>query len=102
MSISQNSTMTVGNVMVATTQNRGHSIDFHADRITDKLISVSENAHPAIKAQALHYKEVMRQIIYLGIKDAISSDRTTLINVLEKNGLSDFKTLIEALKSKTE
>ncbi len=92
--------LTVGNVLVSTTQNGGHSIEFHADRITNKLISISETAPAEIKAQALHYRDIMRTIIYLGIKDAIASDRTTLINTLEKNGLSDFKTLVEALKTK--
>lgn len=84
----------VGNVMVATTENGGHSPEFYAERITARLISVSENAPPPIKAQALQYQESMRLIVYDGVKRAIRSDRATLAIELKAHGMHEAAALV--------
>jgi len=73
-----------GTVGVVTTNNGGHSPEFYADRIVDRLIYVSDNAPEPIKAQALAYRESMRAIVLDGIKRAILSDRATQLHRLER------------------
>ena len=42
----------VMDVQVSTTNNRGHDPQFWVDRVMERLLSVSENADPMVKAQA--------------------------------------------------
>jgi len=49
-------TTAVGNVMIATTSNRGHTPEELAERCAERLISVSQDAHPALRDQALAFK----------------------------------------------
>ncbi len=68
-------TMEMGQVWVQAEEGKGHSVEFFADRIVDRLIYVSDEAPDPIKAQALAYKDSMREIIIDGLKRAIASDR---------------------------
>jgi hypothetical protein len=81
--------MHAGTVGVVTTENRGHDIEFHVERLLDRLIYVSKNAPEPIKAQALVYKDSMRAILLDGIKRAIQSDRTTIAAMLSRNGMPE-------------
>jgi len=73
-------------VTVKTTQNRGFTPEEVAERCAEKLISVSENAHPAIRDQAKAYKAQMETIIAFYMREAIKSDRTTIHNALTDAG----------------
>ena len=42
----------VGDVVVATTQNKGHDPDFWADSATKRIVSVGKNSHPLLVEQA--------------------------------------------------
>ena len=42
----------LGNVMVATTQNKGHDPEFWAEQVTHKIVGISETAAPHIRQQA--------------------------------------------------
>jgi hypothetical protein len=81
--------MHAGIVDVVTTENRGHDIEFHVERLLDRLIYVSKNAPEPIKAQALVYKDSMRAVLLDGMKRAIQSDRTTIAAILSKNGMPE-------------
>lgn len=81
--------MAVGTFGVVTTSNGGHDLDFYADRIVERLISVSETAPEPIKAQALHYKNSLRLVVRDGLERAVRSDRTTLVAKMERAGLAD-------------
>ena len=50
-------TGSVGNVNVLTSDNGGHSNEQLTELALDKLISVSDKAHPAIQAQARAFKD---------------------------------------------
>ena len=43
---------TIGSVEVKTTQNEGFKPEYWTERIMERLISVSDNADPMVKAQA--------------------------------------------------
>ena len=73
-------------VKVQTTQNRGFSPDEVAERCVDKLISVSDTAHPAIRDQAKAFQKHMEKVVAFYMREAIRSDRTTVYNALRDAG----------------
>ena len=52
----------------------------------NKIIGISDNAHPAIRDQAHAYRKEMEKIIELYMKQAIKSDRTTVYNAIKDSG----------------
>ena len=54
---------TLGQVSVQTTQNKGLSPEYWTERILEKLVSVSENADPMVRAQAEAFKEQIEKVI---------------------------------------
>jgi hypothetical protein len=87
LSVSTGASM--GQVGVATTSGGGHSLEFFAERIVARLISVSETAPEPIKAQALHYRDQMLVIVLDGLRRAQASDRAYLF-AGQKNPNSGF------------
>ena len=73
-------------VSVETTNNRGFTPEETAKRCVDKIIGISDNAHPAIRDQAHAYRKEMERIIALYMKQAIKSDRTTVYNSIKDSG----------------
>jgi hypothetical protein len=78
----------VGNVMVATTNGRGHSPEELAGHALDKIIRISGEMPPEIRDQVLAYKEKLRYILTDYISRGQQSERTTIIAALEKEGHS--------------
>ena len=70
--------ITVGSVGVQTTDNRGFTPEETAVRCVNKIIGISDNAHPAIREQAHAYRKEMEKIIAIYLVQAIKSDRTTV------------------------
>jgi hypothetical protein len=68
----------VGSVFVNTTQNRGFTPEEVAQHCVDKIISVGNDSHPAIREQAIAFKESIQSIVTFYIKEAIRNDRATL------------------------
>ena len=87
----------VGTVGVATTQNIGHDPDFWAERATKRIVSIGGNCHPLIAQQAEAFREAVLQQISYYIKEAIKSDRTTLIAELEKQGQQEMANILRRL-----
>lgn len=83
-----------GSVRVETTNNDGHSPEFFAERLVEKMISISLDAPPEIRMQALAYRESIRSICLGMIERAILSSRTKLIVELRKSGMEDAANLI--------
>lgn len=82
-------------VTVKTTENRGFSPDEVAERCVEKLISVSDTAHPALRDQAHAFQRHMKKVVAFYMREAIKSDRTTIYNALCDAGHPD---LAEALR----
>ena len=78
--------MSVGSVEVKTTNNRGLHLKRLLNLCVDSLMIVSDDAPPAIKDQALAYKEQMQAVIAVYMKQAIQSDRTTVYNAIKDAG----------------
>ena len=84
-------------VEVHTTQNRGFSPEEVAERCADKIISVSDGAHPAIQAQAHAFKKRIVKLIEFYLREAVKSDRTTVYNALTDAGHPELAELIRRL-----
>jgi len=89
--------MEIGDVLVTTTQNKGHNPEFWAQSAADRIVSVGGNCHPAIAQQAEAFKESVRVTALHYIKEAIKSDRVTLIGELERQGHKDMADIIRSL-----
>ena len=79
---------------VHTTQGRGHTPEELANFAVDKIMYVSKDANPLIKEQAEAFKEHIRHVLVQYLKQAVTSDRTTLANKLRDAGHSDLVKLL--------
>ena len=89
--------MSVPIVSVITTQNRGQTPEEVAARCVEKIVEVSENAHPALRDQAIAYRDTVQQVITLYMKEAIKSDRTTIYNAIKEAGYPELAENIRRL-----
>tara|TARA_R100001129_G_scaffold84865_1_gene57663 strand:+ start:1344 stop:1634 length:291 start_codon:yes stop_codon:yes gene_type:complete len=88
---------TIGQVAVQTTQNKGLSPEYWTERIMERVVSVSDNADPMVRAQAEAFKEQIEKVILIYIKQAILSDRSTVAGMLEKQGHKEMANIIRRL-----
>ena len=84
-------------VTVHTTENRGFTPDEVAERCVEKLISVSDTAHPAIRDQARAFQKHMEKVVAFYMREAIRSDRTTVYNALNDAGHPELADAIRRL-----
>jgi len=82
---------------VKTTENRGFTPDEVAERCVEKLISVSDRAHPAIRDQAKAFQRHMEKVVAFYMREAIRSDRTTVYNALIDAGHPELADAIRRL-----
>jgi hypothetical protein len=73
-------------VTVSTTSGRGHTPEELAELCANKLISVSEDAHPAIREQAKAYRAAIIHVVTRYMKEAVTNDRATVYNALVQAG----------------
>ena len=58
----------LGDIGVATTEYKGHSPEFWAERCTLRICGISENAAPHIRQQAEAYRlAIYEQVLYLSL-----------------------------------
>jgi len=88
---------TIGQVAVQTTQNKGLGPEYWTERILERLVSVSDNADPMVKAQADAFKDQIEKVILIYMKQAILSDRSTVAGMLEKQGHKEMADIIRRL-----
>jgi hypothetical protein len=82
-------------VSVQTTNHRGFTPEEVAERCVDRLINVSDQAHPGIREQAHAYRRHMLAVVAFYMREAVKSDRTTVYNALSKAG---YKELAEQIR----
>jgi hypothetical protein len=86
-------------VNIQTTENRGFTPDEVAERCVEKLISVSDTTHPAIRDQAQAFKKHMEKVVAFYMREAIRSDRTTVYNALKDAGHPKLAELIRYIQT---
>ena len=84
-------------VGVRTTNHRGFTPDELAEQCMEKVISVSDNAHPGIRDQARAFSKHIEKLIAYYMRQAIRSDRTTVCNALVDSGNPKLAELIRRL-----
>ena len=89
--------MEVGNVLVATTEHKGHDPEFWAQAAAGRIVSVGGSCHPVIAQQAEAFKDSVQKTVDFYIREAIKSDRTTLIASLEQQGHKDMADILRRL-----
>ena len=82
---------------VATTSKRGFTPEELAARCADKIVNVSETAHPALRDQAVAFKTAIEGLLAHYMRQAIASDRTTVYNALSDAGHPELAELIRRL-----
>jgi len=87
----------LGSVMVFTTENEGHTPEFWAEQLTNKIVSVSEHAEPHVRQQALAFRKYIYDVLLNGIRNAITSDRVTIRGKLSAQGHEDMANIIKEL-----
>jgi len=84
-------------VQVNTTANRGFTTDELAQQCVSRLISISEDADPALREQAKVFEKQALFLIKTYLDKAVQSDRTTLYNRLSESGQSELAELIRRI-----
>jgi len=84
-------------VGVQTTSNRGFTPEELAERCADKIVSVSQTAHPTIRQQAEAFKEQVEYTVLHYLRQAAASERTTVYNAIQEAGQPELAELIRRL-----
>jgi hypothetical protein len=84
-------------VGVRTTENRGFTPEELAQQCVEKIISVSDDAHPGIRDQARAFQKHIETLVAYYMRQAIRSDRTTVYNALNDAGHPELAELIRRL-----
>jgi hypothetical protein len=87
----------LGIIEVHTTEEGGHSVDFWAKLCVEKIIQASEEAPEKVQEQVQEYKDNITKVIEEYMQNAIKSDRITINNKLDKEGLTQASDLIRKL-----
>ena len=88
----------LGNITVDTHQHRGHPPEYWAEKATERLCGISENAAPHIKQQAEAFRLSIYNTILYYIKQSINSERCTMKNILAKQGHDDLAKILTEIK----
>jgi hypothetical protein len=87
----------IGDVVVKTTEHRGLSPEELAERAVEQIVSVSSSVDPIVRQQAEAFKNRIYHVVLGIIKQAIKSDRTTLVNEFIQQGHPDIADIIRRL-----
>ena len=87
----------MGDVVVKTTDRRGLSPEELAERAVEQIVGISSSVDPIVKQQAEAFKSRIYHVVLGIIKQAIKSDRTTLINEFIQQGHSDIADILRRL-----
>jgi len=87
----------VGNVIVTTTENCNLGPEHWANRATEQVISIGEDAHPLIVDQARAFKDRIRQVFKHYMETAINEDRSKIVTLLRSAGHNDLANSVEKL-----
>ena len=87
----------IGDVVVKTTEHRGLTPEELAERAVEQIVSVSSSVDPIVRQQAEAFKNRIYHVVLGIIKQAIKSDRTTLMNEFIQQGHPDIADILRRL-----
>ena len=80
--------ISVGDIEVLTTNNKGHSIEEVAQMAADRILYVADEAPPPIRDQAIAFKDTLKQTLIYYMRQAVEQDRATICAKLRQHGYS--------------
>ncbi len=87
----------MGDVVVKTTEYRGLSPEELAERAVEQIVGISSSVDPIVRQQAEAFKSRIYHMVLGIIKQAVKSDRTTLVNEFIQQGHSDVADILRRL-----
>ena len=87
----------VGGFEVQTTNERGHTPEELAANAVAKIINIADSADPVLRQQAEAFRSRIYHVVLGIIKQAVRSDRTTLVNEFIQQGHSDVADILRRL-----
>jgi hypothetical protein len=87
----------MGDVVVKTTENRGLFPEELAERAVEQIVGISASVDPVVRQQAEAFKSRIYHVVLGIIKQAIKSDRTTLMNEFIQQGHPDIADILRRL-----
>ena len=91
------STTEIASPFVFTSTNRGHSPEEMAEMAMNKIMTVSDDAPPVIREQALVYKAKLKEILIFYMNRMAQSERTTIWALMKQQGHEDMAEIIRRL-----
>jgi hypothetical protein len=91
------STTEIASPFVFTSTNRGHSPEEMAEMAMNKIMTVSDDAPPVIREQALAYKAKLKEILIFYMNRMAQSERTTIWALMKQQGHEDMAEIIRRL-----
>ena len=87
----------LGLIEAKTSNYGGHPPEFWAERLTEKIVSYSEDKEPHIREQARAYRNMIYKVCLIYIKNALKSYKATLIQDLSGQGSEDIAKIIKGI-----
>ena len=87
----------VGDALVFTSNNKGHSPEQMAEMALNKIMSVSDSAPPVIRDQAYAHRQRLKEVLVFYMNRMCQSERTTMWALLTQQGHSDMAEIIRRL-----
>jgi hypothetical protein len=94
--ISTAGSMEVGMVKIGAISGRGFTPEEIAEQALDQIISIGNNSHPVIQAQAEAFRTEIRGVLVSYLRQAVASHNTTLTNRFRDAGHPELVKLLEA------
>jgi len=77
--------------------NKGHSPEQMAEMCVNRIVDISDTAHPVIREQARMFRRHMQEVVLSYMKKAVNSDRTTVYNALKEAGHPELAEMVRSL-----
>ena len=87
----------VGDALVFTSNNKGHSPEQIAEMALNKIMSVSDSAPPVIREQAYAHRQRLKEVLVFYMSKMCQSERTTIWSLMKQQGHDDMAEIIRRL-----
>ena len=87
----------LGNAVVFTSDNGGHSPEQIAEMALNKIMSVSETATPVIREQARAHRQQLKTVLVFYMNKMAQSERATIWYLLKQQGHEDVAEVLRRL-----
>jgi len=87
----------IGNALVFTSNDGGHSPEDMAEMALNKIMMVSDTAPPVIREQAYAHRQRLKEVLVFYMNKMCQSERTTIWALMKKQGHEDMAEIIRRL-----